>query len=364
MDVKEGSMKVVQVFPGKVWGGAEQYVLDLGSELAARGHSVSYVSRDSEAVASHLREDAVDCRALPFSWSLDLRTISGLAEIIRDADVVHVHSVKAVPIAVLAKKKSGSRARIVLTRHDAHRTPVNPLFRRFFRQLHRIVFVSGMTKRSWHGANRWFPEEKCVVVHNSIPPYADTAAESLREKFGIPASVPLIVFSGRVRESKGCGVLVDALGRIADRPFALVFLGACRPADYADKLMKAARAGGIADRVHFYGFTTHARALMRQADIGVAPSVFRDPFCLSNIEFQQGGVAIVTSNNGGQPEYVTDGVTGLLVNSGDAVQLAGAIASLLDDEALRKRIASAGHEYFNSHLSYGRFVDKIIDAYS
>lgn len=357
-------MKIVQVFPGKVWGGAEQYVLDLGRELAARGNSVSYVARDSAVVASHLREDSVDFEPLPFSWSLDLRTISRLSEIIRDADVVHVHSVKAVPIAVLAKKKSGSRARIVLTRHDAHRTPVNPLFRRFFRQLHRIIFVSEMTKRSWHGANKWFPDEKCVVVHNSIPPCGDIGAESLRDKYDIPASVPLIIFSGRVRESKGCGVLIDALSRIADRSFAMVFLGACRPADYAEKLMRQAAAGGIADRVHFYGFTTHARALMRQADIGVAPSVFRDPFCLSNIEFQQEGVAIVTSDNGGQPEYVTDGVTGLLAKSGDAAQLAGAIARLLDDEAFRKRIASAGHEYFNSHLSYGRFVDKITDVYS
>lgn len=358
-------MKIVQVFPGKIWGGAEQYVFDLGKELAARGNSVRYISRDSAVVTSRLSESGIGFVSLPFSWSLDLRTISGLAEVIRDADVVHVHSVTAVPIAIIAKKKSGSKARIVLTRHDAHRTPVNPLFRRFFRQLHKIIFVSDMTRRSWWGANRWFPEEKCEVVHNSIPPVSGIAGgEYLREKYNIPQTVPLIIFSGRVRESKGCGVLIDALSRISDHAFAMVFLGACHPAGYAEKLMKAAKAGGIADRIHFFGFTTNARALMKQADIGVAPSVFRDPFCLSNIEFQQQGVAIVTSNNGGQPEYVTDGVTGLLVNPGDSVQLAEAIARLLDDEAFRKRVASAGNEYFNSHLSYGRFVDKIMEVYS
>lgn len=357
-------MKIVQVFPGKIWGGAEQYVFDLGNELVARGNSVRYVSRDSATVTSRLREHGVEFVALPFSWSLDFRTISRFAEIVKDVDVVHVHSVKAVPIAVLAKKKSGSKARIVLTRHDAHRTPVNPLFRPFFRQLHKIIFVSALTMRSWHGANRWFPEEKCEIVHNSIPNYNETTSELLREKYKIPNHVPLIVFSGRVRESKGCGVLVDALSRIADRAFALVFLGACHPTDYGEKLMKIAKAGGIADRIHLYGFTAHARALMKQADIGVAPSVFRDPFCLSNIEFQQQGVAIVTSNNGGQPEYVKDGVTGLLVNPGDSVQLAGALSRLLDDGALRKKIASTGCEYFNSNLSYRRFVDKIMEVYS
>lgn len=358
-------MKIVQIFPGKIWGGAEQYVLDLGRELATRGHSVTYVSRNSSAVISNLKNEGVECHALPFSWSFDLRTISLLADIIKDADVIHVHTIKFIPITVLAKIRSGSNVRIVMTRHDAHRTPVNLLFRPFFRYLDRIIFVSDLTRRSWCGANRWFPQDKCVVVHNSIPPASNnTDVESLRGKYNIPTSIPLLIFSGRVRKSKGCEVLIDALCRLSDRKFAMVFLGACRPDNYTEKLMKIAEAGGIADKIHFYGFTRQARDLMKQADIGVSPSVFRDPFLLSNIEFQQQGIPIVTTNNGGQPEYVTDGVTGLLVNPKNPEQLAEAIDRLLTDTDLRNRIGRAGLDYFNANLSYDKFTDRIIEVYS
>ena len=48
-------MKIVHIFPGKVWGGAEQYVLDLGEALRKRGYEVSYVARPSKEVEDSLR---------------------------------------------------------------------------------------------------------------------------------------------------------------------------------------------------------------------------------------------------------------------------------------------------------------------
>lgn len=358
-------MKIVQIFPGKIWGGAEQYVLDLGRELSARGHNVTYVSRNSTAVISNLKNEGIESQSLPFSWTIDFRTISRLADIIKDADVIHIHTVKFVPITVLAKIRSGSNARIVMTRHDAHRTPVNPLFRRFFRNLHKIIFVSDLTRQSWWGANKWFTQDKCVVIHNSIPQIQNkTDVESLRDKYNIPATTPLIIFSGRVRKSKGCGVIIDALSRLSDRKFAMIFLGACRPDTYAETLTKSAETGGIADRIHFYGFTPNARELMKQADIGVSPSVFRDPFLLSNIEFQQQGVPVITTDNGGQPEYITDGETGLLVKPNDPEGLAEAIDRLLTNPELRRQIGCNGLDYFNANLSYDKFTDRIIKVYS
>lgn len=163
-------MKVIQIFPGKVWGGAEQYVLDLGNALASRGHDVSYVCRASGAVGPHLEKAGVAFTALPFSWGLDRASVKGLADIMADADIVHVHDIMFAPIAVLARKRSGSKARIVMTRHDAHRTPVNLFYRHLVGRVDRAIFVSDLARRSWCGANKWFPQDKCSVVINSIPP--------------------------------------------------------------------------------------------------------------------------------------------------------------------------------------------------
>lgn len=360
-------MKILLVFPGKVWGGAEQYILDLGNALEDTGHEVIYVCRDAGTVTSRLTAAGKTFTPLPFSWSLDRKSIRQLAGIIRDsgADVVNIHSTRMVPAAILANRLAGNRARVILTHHEAHRTPANPFFRHLFRKLDRIVFVSGMARKCWQSANKWFPDEKCTVVHNSIPPFVPSPdVESLREKYSVPADTPLLVFSGRVRESKGCGDIIRALAMLADKKFALVFIGSCHPKDYSDKLMALASEAGIANRIHFYGFSAEARQLMSQADIGLSPSIVRDSFLLSNIEFQQNGVCIITTDNGGQPEYVTDRVTGLLVSPKNPVRLAEAIDLLLTDIPLRKRIGEAGKKYFNDNLSYKQFIPRILNVYS
>lgn len=358
-------MKILQIIPGKIWGGAEQYIVDLARELQNRGHHVDFLAHDREAVTSQLRKRDIPYRTLPFKWSLDMASVRGLADILREGnyDVIHVHSTMFVPIAELAVARAGSNARVVMTRHEAHRTKVNIFVRHLFRRLHRIIFVSNLVQRRWRGANSWITGPMCRVIHNSIPPYEFKDVESLREKYGIPADVPLLMFAGRVKKSKGCTVIVKALSRIADRPFHIVFVGALKSEAYQRDLMEIARKGEIADRVHFYGFTPDARQFMRQADIAVAPSVTLDSCPLTNIEYLQLGKCEVSTNNGGQAEYLEDGRTALLVNPGDDKALAEAIARVIDDVELRESLARAGKEHFDKNMSYTQFVDKVLEAY-
>ena len=128
--------------------------------------------------------------------------------------------------------------------------------------------------------------------------------------------------------------------------------------------MDIAAAGGIEERVHFYGFTPDARQFMRQADIAIAPSVTLDSCPLTNIEYLQLGKCEVSTNNGGQAEYLQDGRTALLVGPGDDMALADAIGRVIDDRDLRERLAKAGREHFEQHMSYSQFVDKVLEAYS
>ena len=58
-------MKIVQIFPGKIWGGAEQYVLDLGFHLIELGHDVVFVAIDSPQIRKCL-STINDVHFLPF----------------------------------------------------------------------------------------------------------------------------------------------------------------------------------------------------------------------------------------------------------------------------------------------------------
>lgn len=136
-------MRILQIIPGKIWGGAEQYIVDLSKALIERGNTVDYVCHDRDAVTSQLKRHGIEYSTLPFSWSLDRKSINALADMLRheDYDVIHVHSMMFVPIAQLAVSKAGSNARVVMTRHEAHRTKANIFVRHLFKRLHRIIFV-------------------------------------------------------------------------------------------------------------------------------------------------------------------------------------------------------------------------------
>ncbi len=81
--------------------------------------------------------------------------------------------------------------------------------------------------------------------------------------------------------------------------------------------------------------------LYRAADVMLNPSL-ADNMPNSILEALACGVPVVSTNVGGVPFLVQDGVTALLVPPGDARSMADAALRLLDDNALWNRIAAAG----------------------
>lgn len=350
-------MKIVQIFPGKVWGGAEQYILDLGHALESAGHDVIYVCRAAAPVTSRLEKEQT-------SYHLYDRHLN---DIISGSDIVHIHDVSFVHTVVRAAEQcEAGKPRVVLTRHIARASKTMFWRKKYFRKLHAMYFVSSVSSRLWLGANRWMDATRCSVICNSIPdrkvaPAGDNA--DIRKRFNIPHDQPLLMFTGRVRKSKGCGVIVEALSTLNQYPWHMVFVGAAKPKDYIERLKKQASEAGIADRLHFTGFVEDARSLAAQADIGLQPSIVREACLLSSLEFMQLGKPVVASNNGGQTEYILDNTTGLLVSPDDVDALAQAILKLITDPGLTAQMGVAGAEEFVNNLTYNKFLDKVLRVY-
>jgi glycosyltransferase involved in cell wall biosynthesis len=68
---------------------------------------------------------------------------------------------------------------------------------------------------------------------------------------------------------------------------------------------------------------------------------------------------VIASKGGGVTEQIEDGVTGLLVDSGDAEQLATALARLQDDPELRARLAENGRKKFLEKYEFEGFYSKL-----
>lgn len=356
-------MKIIQIFPGKVWGGAEQYVLDLGKALTQRGHEVIYVSRNAHAVTSRLQGQIAFVR-LSFKPFFDKYTHAELEYLMHDADIIHIHDVRFLKFVVRAKKHSQINIKIILTRHIARGSRILWWNRNMFNEIHTIIFVSELAKKLWLGANTWMDKSKCTAILNSIP-YETSAGygEPIRQKYGISQAEPLLMFTGRVRRSKGCEVIIKALSRLAQYKFHVVFVGICKPKEYANKLKHFAESGNILDRVHFYGFSSNVRSLIQEADIGIAPSIVCEACHLSPMEFMQAGKCVIATNNGAQKEYIQSGHTGLLIFPNNVDEMEQALRLVLESDSLRNNLGQSAKMYFNRYLNYDKFVERVMSIY-
>ena len=167
----------------------------------------------------------------------------------------------------------------------------------------------------------------------TLPP----ATQAFLERGG----APLLLTPARLAlPDKGVDHLLTALAKLR-APFRAVIAGS-GPAEAW--LRQKAREEGLAERVHFSGWLASA-ALERvyaAADLVVVPSVWNEPFGLVGLEAMAHAKAVVAFGVGGIPEWLEDGVTGLLAPRGDCEALAAAIERLLADAGARATLGRAG----------------------
>lgn len=155
--------------------------------------------------------------------------------------------------------------------------------------------------------------------------------------------VPVAAFVGRMIRSKGLDTLVAARRLLAAErvPLAITLYGKSDP-DNPDAIAAAEIERWQADGlVTWHGHVSDIRAVWAASDIAVLPAITREGMPRSVLEAAASARALVVTDVPGCRHFVRDGIEGFLVPPGDAVALAGALARLAADRALRIRLGAA-----------------------
>ena len=195
------------------------------------------------------------------------------------------------------------------------------------------------------------------IAGRRLVPYFPTVATAEPSE---RAGSPRVVFAGRVVASKGIATLIRAAREVEAR-FVVCGDGRELPA-----MRRLARRLGVEERVEFAGWLEPDALATEFADASLVavPSWWPEPFGIVGIEGFAAGRPAVASRTGGIGDWLDDGVSGLMVQAGDARGLAVALNELLADPDRRRQMGAAGRATLQARFTRERHLAAITEAYA
>jgi glycosyltransferase involved in cell wall biosynthesis len=230
--------------------------------------------------------------------------------------------------------------------------PLRPLFRAAYGGADLAIQTSALNPPDGLrlGARR------VVVVPSGIPdhPLAQQPRESSR------TGPPVLLYVGVLRESKGLLVLVAACERLRQRgvDFRLHLMGAFESSEFEATLRAAIADAGLRDQTVFLGSRAGEEKweCFRASDIFCYPTHFEvESFGLVCVEAMRFSLPVIATRWRGVPSVVAEGESGLLVPVRDPAQLEAALATLIEDPELRRRMGARGRELYVERFTDERF---------
>jgi glycosyltransferase involved in cell wall biosynthesis len=198
-------------------------------------------------------------------------------------------------------------------------------------------------------------------IHNGI----DLTRFTSEDGAGSPAGdgACRLGFAGRLIPGKGADHLIEAIVRA--RRTAHVTARIAGEGPERASLETLARTLLVEDRVEFCGLVHDMPGFWRSVDVAVVPSAeFTEACPVTPLEAMACARPVIATRNGGLPELVLDGETGLLVERADTEGLADAFARYAEDPRLARMHGERARARVREHFNIVRCAQAYLDLFS
>lgn len=336
-------MRVLHVYAGARYGGAETFATDLVTALAAAGVEQAVVTRPFPERRARLAAANVVVHSEQFRPFAAFATRRRIGRIAREFAPAVVQAWMGRAAATVPKDMPVPVVGWLGGYYDLKRYRTCDYYVGVTRDIVRHIVAAGA------------PADSAQEI-NTFAALADEPAAA-RADHDTPDAAPLLLCLARLHRAKGVDTLLRALVGVPEAYLWIAGEGALK-----GELKRQAGALGVSARVRFLGWRADRSALLRAADICVLPSR-HEPFGTVMVEAWAAGIPLIAAAAAGPKAYVSDCEDGLLFPIDDARALAERIRTCLAQPALARAMSDAGRRRYQREFTREKIVADYIALY-
>jgi glycosyltransferase involved in cell wall biosynthesis len=363
---KTHMMKILLVAEDLMLNGVTRHIIDLANGLAQHGHTVVV------AAAPSGEEARLDSRVIsiplslcwPSSYKKKYRGIpSSLADLLRivrkyDIQIIHTHKRYADIIGRIVARLSG-----ISHCSTCHNEFYN--YKRF--SFFGDTTIAPCESIAWMLIERFHrrPESVEILPYGiqELSRCSSDVLSNIRSLCGIHSNDRIILSVGHLNRQKDRPTLLEAVRILRDsgREKNVVFLivGEGEEELYVRSILQQYQLEGM---VKLLPARSNIAALNELSDFCVLSSI-NETWAYVLLEAASMGKPFVATNVGCIPSFMVENAAGVCVPSKDPVQLAEAVADLLDHPEDVRRKGECARKRFEQYHTYNRFIEHTIAVY-
>ena len=362
-------MKIAHMIDTLQWGGAQKLLTTFAAEAMNHEVDTTVISlnadREIAVVAQKLQAANVSIERLPAAKMFAPRRFIELIRLLRRErfDVLQTHLTYANILGPLAAMFA--RTPVIGTLHLAGADPSlvprkqhleNRVLRYRAQRLVAVGFVVAEVYKTL------LPGRIIEVIPNAVDPLPPISAEqraALRAELLDDPDAPFVLAVGRLNEIKDFPTLIDGWAIVVARyPTAQLRIAGGGAAEAA--IREAIARHGLDQRI-LLGQRDDVPDLLQAADLFASSSKL-EGLPVAVLEALAAGLPVVATDVGDVARVVVD-QTGIVVPPQDALALAQAINTLLDDPAQMQQMKQAARRHVQQHYNPEQWFKQLFALY-
>lgn len=361
--------KILHVILTLAVGGAEQLVYRMVTSSPVDERPIVCCLSCLGELGELLRQEGGKVYCRNHRGGIDLGIVNWLCQILTEEsiNVIHAHTYTPYFYSILASIKFRN-VKVIYTEHGRllpeqfnwKKFLLNPLLAK---ATDHIVSISKSTAKAMNVYDN-FPLHRIEVIHNGIhfpESHQSIDISSKKHSLGLPSLSRVIGTAARLEDIKNISMIIRSFREVIDEIPDTYLLIAGKGSE-KEALTKLSEDLGLSQRVLFIGLRTDLWEIYQLLEVFLLSSL-TEGVSLTLLEAMASGVPAIVTDVGGNPEVVTDGVTGALVPLNDDKAMAKKIIELLNNQRKWNSYASNAKKRITSDFSFESMMESYKKLY-